>query len=248
MKNDVTLLKYYENMVNWEKRLDSEGPFIMKTLESFEVRSILDCGCGVGRHVLHLRKQGFEAAGCDYNPYHVTRAIEIAREEGIEAKFFQADMEQLSGIKRGEYDAIMTLGNTLSSFGKEKSANTIRGFGRLLDKGGIVIGQVLNYNSFERIDRTEMRWTRENDNETIFLKTFHLEPSHVVMIVNLLERSPEGWINHLDTTNMYYLERDFFAEVLKNAGFGDVRFFGGLKGETFNYEKSRDLVFTAVKL
>jgi glycine/sarcosine N-methyltransferase len=247
LKNDVTLLKYYENMVNWDKRFENEGAFLMKTLKDAGAKRILDCGCGVGRHVIYLSKHGFSAEGCDYNPYHVKRASELAQKEGVKTKFFQADMENLSGVRVGEYDAILTLGNTLTSFGKEKAANTIKCFGKLLKTGGIVIGQVLNYNSFEKTDRTEIRWTEPGENETIFLKTFHFEPEHVVMVVNLLERTPDGWNNHPDTTNMYYLEKEFLEESLKDAGFTAVKFYGGLTGEEFDREKSRDLVFTAVK-
>jgi SAM-dependent methyltransferase len=251
LKNDVTLLKYYENMVDWKKRLESEGSFLVDTLRNTGVRRVLDCGCGTGRHVIYLRKQGFEADGCDYNPYHVERAVELAEEEGSDAEFFQADMENLSGVRVGEYDAIMSLGNTLSSFGKEKASNTLKNFGRLLNRGGIVIGQVLNYNSFKKTDHTETRWAGSAgsvEGETIFLKTFHFEPDHVVMIVNLLEKTPDGWRNHLDSTDMHYLEKDFFEQELRNAGFVNVNFYGGLTGDIFDYTKSKDLVFTAEKI
>ena len=151
------LLFYYENLVNWKKRLSSECPFICKILREAHVKRVLDAGCGIGKHVLYLRKEGFDAHGSDLNPLHYNRAKELALSEDPEAVFFHEDMTALENQGDESYDAVLTLGNTLSSIGFEGVTKVLAAFHRVLKPGGIIMGQVLNYDSFNREDFSDVR-------------------------------------------------------------------------------------------
>ena len=240
---DEKLTYYYKNMVNWDKRLKKEGSFIKKVLGDAGARSVLDCGCGAGRHVIYLRQAGFAADGADTNPRQIETARLEAESRSVKARFIVEDMTLLSGVRPGEYDAIMNVGNSMSSLGREAALAALKNFYRVLPPGGVALVHVLNYDSFNRKDRTETRWAKVEGVETVFLKTFHFEADHLTMLVNLMERTDDGgWKVNLNTTDMFFLNREFFRDASKQAGFDRVEFYGGLDGSRFDREKSRDQV------
>lgn len=240
---DFGMHHYYKHMVNWERRLGKEGPFLVELFNKNNAKKVLDAGCGVGRHTLYLRSRGIEADGSDVSEKNIKEARHAAQEQGVDAKFFVEDMEKIPSADKTQYDAVMSLGNPMAAFGKEKARRTLKRFADVLPKGGVAVIHVLNYNSFDKTDRTEPRWAEIDDTEMVFLKTFHFEDDHVTMIINVLARKDDGgWECALHSNNMYYLEKGFFAGAMKEAGFEKVEFYGGLNGSGFDYDRSRDLV------
>ncbi len=55
-------------------------------------RQILDLGCGDGRHLIFLAKQGYLPVGVDNALWGLRQAKEWAEKEGLEIKFLYADM------------------------------------------------------------------------------------------------------------------------------------------------------------
>jgi SAM-dependent methyltransferase len=77
---------------------------------------VLDIGCGVGRHSLHLQEKGCEVVGIDNSPLAVRlcrlRGLTDAREIGV---------TQISS-KLGRFDTVLMLGNNFGLFGTFKRA------------------------------------------------------------------------------------------------------------------------------
>ncbi|MGY4707609.1 class I SAM-dependent methyltransferase [Candidatus Bipolaricaulota sp. J31] len=71
-------------------------------------RRILDLGCGAGRHVLFLAREGFEVHGLDSS----VEALRICRErleaEGLPAALVQADMRKIP-YPEGFFDAAIAI-------------------------------------------------------------------------------------------------------------------------------------------
>ena len=241
------LLFYYENLVNWKKRLSSEGPFICKILKEADAKKVLDAGCGIGKHVLYLRKEGFDAHGADLNPLHFNRAKELACNEDPEAVFFHEDMKTLENQGNETYDAVLTLGNTISSMGFEGAAQVFATFYRVLKPGGMMMGQVLNYDSFNREDFSDVRSAFIEGKEIINIKTFHFEEDHVLVLLNAVTKTDEKWESMVSATKMYQLGTEFVEKTLAELGFENIRFYGSLKGDPFVAGTSKDMVFVAVK-
>lgn len=59
------------------------------------MRRVLDLGCGAGRHLVYLARQGFEMHGTDVDPYGLARARSWLEQEGLSAYLAVADMEAL---------------------------------------------------------------------------------------------------------------------------------------------------------
>jgi len=79
------LVPYYELLEgrDWE----SESEKISAALKKHRCRSVIDLGCGTGRHVRELERLGFEAMGIDISRRNIRFAKKKAAEEGAEARF-----------------------------------------------------------------------------------------------------------------------------------------------------------------
>jgi ubiquinone/menaquinone biosynthesis C-methylase UbiE len=250
------LLFFYENLVNWKSRLAKEGTFITELFKSHNVHNILDCGCGIGKHVFFLRQNGFNAHGSDLNPLHIEKAKQLADNEPGEISFFHEDMTELPMQQDESWDGVMSLGNTLSAIGHEKVEKAFKAFCRVLKPGGIFIVQILNFAFLKVGDRTEVRSAMIKGQEVVYVKTFHCESDHYLVLTNVLSRSaqadasPESpdkkWDCMVESTKMHNLTTEFISSALEKAGFKSIKFFGSLNGEDYDKKNSRDLVFTAI--
>lgn len=69
---------------------------------------VLDVGCGEGRNSIFLAGEGHKVEAFDLSENGVAKAREIAREQGVEAAFFQQDLGEFAFQK--DYDVILSHG------------------------------------------------------------------------------------------------------------------------------------------
>ncbi len=86
---------------------------------------ILDLCCGQGRHMLELKRRGFEnVEGLDRSRYLVNKARTQARKEGIDIKIKEGDARKLP-YKSDSFDAVMILGNSFGYFESARDDETL---------------------------------------------------------------------------------------------------------------------------
>ena len=64
----------YEAMIDWQKRLASEGPFYRRLFDRVGVHSVLDVACGTGRHAAMFHSWGLRVEGADISANMIERA------------------------------------------------------------------------------------------------------------------------------------------------------------------------------
>lgn len=97
--------RFGEMRPEWEQNF--WGYFAPKTAEFFKDKSVLDAGCGMGRHLYYSAKAGAEAIGVDFS-----RAVDAAAHNTRElpnCHVVQADLAQLP-FRPGIFDLIYSLG------------------------------------------------------------------------------------------------------------------------------------------
>ena len=102
----------------WEEIYKREGrvfpepfPRFGEVVETFRVHGcsvILDLGCGSGRHVVHLARQGFQPLGLDISPTALYLAQAWMREEEYEASFALADTRQPLPFRDGSIEGVLS--------------------------------------------------------------------------------------------------------------------------------------------
>ncbi len=79
--------------------------------------TVLDIGCGAGRHSLHLQEKGHRVIAADVSPL----AVQVARERGVKEAVV-VDADEVSPDE--SIDTILLLGNGLGVFGTPENAAT----------------------------------------------------------------------------------------------------------------------------
>jgi tellurite methyltransferase len=71
---------------------DAEIVRLAPAMKTHKVQKVLDLGCGVGRHLVYLGRQGFEMHGLDISSAGVERCRKELEQHGLQATVQLADM------------------------------------------------------------------------------------------------------------------------------------------------------------
>ena len=82
---------------------------IAKLFESAGVMRILDIGCGTGRHLVYLAKQGFSMFGFDVSQRAIEMAEQWLTDEGLPANLIQYRMEDGFPYENMLFDAVISI-------------------------------------------------------------------------------------------------------------------------------------------
>lgn len=249
------LAQYFDCVINWEKRLAREMPLLEELARGAGSRVIVPA-CGTGGHVVALAQRGFSVLGfdADESVLEIARskinssaaAIAAARGEG---SLMCLTMEQ-AGRLGPHHDAAFCLGNALpglSAPGQLLAA--LQGIAGALRPGGIFLTQNLNY---------DRRWREKakffpvlsgetSDEEVLLVKFADYEAVFINFHAMFLTRpKPHGaWQTQVRTSRQIPLFRDRLADLLAQAGFGNLCFWGDYAKSPFEETQSSDLIVLA---
>jgi len=129
----------YDVFVDWQGRLDRELPGILARLRAAGARRVLDAGCGTGRHVEALLREGFDAHGADVSEEMLEQARALT---GAPERFHAWRMgEPLpASLEAASFDAFLCVGNVWPQLTDARDvAATLDAIRRLLRPGGVVL-------------------------------------------------------------------------------------------------------------
>lgn len=96
---------YEENV--FTKNTLVEVDFLLDELRLPASGSILDVGCGTGRHAIELAKRGYAVTGLDLSSAMLARAADAARAEKVHVEWLRADATRFTLPKK--FDAAVCL-------------------------------------------------------------------------------------------------------------------------------------------
>ncbi|MCA9696448.1 MAG: class I SAM-dependent methyltransferase, partial [Myxococcales bacterium] len=130
---------------SWEETARRDAEFIKLQLGLPEGASILDIGCGEGRHAIELAKLGYRVTGLDNSLALLLSAAQNKELAGIEdasVEFIHGDMRRLPRDR--EYDAVICVGTTLGYFEEDQNRQCIEEMHGRLAPGGKLLLHVFN--------------------------------------------------------------------------------------------------------
>lgn len=135
----------------WEKIFQREGrvfpeprPQVTRFAESLLIRgltSVLDLGCGTGRHVIHMARMGLRASGMDNAPTALNLTREWLATERLDAGLILADMRQPLPFASGSFDALLST-QVIHHALLATVLATAREIERIIRKGGMILVSV----------------------------------------------------------------------------------------------------------
>ncbi len=185
----------------WTKGTDNEVSFLKQYCNK---GSLLDLGCGVGRHSIKLAEAGYEVCGVDFSEKHISFAKEEAEKLQLagNCKFVCDDVRYYREDEK--YDNVICMYDVIGSFPEDQDNESIikTAYNQLKDNG-IFIFSVMNLELTSDIVPEEQKADLK-ENPDILLK---LKPSQIMQTTGDIF-NPEYLA--IDTsTNLVYRKEQF---------------------------------------
>jgi len=147
---DSKVAKYWDELINWNRRFRSEKKFLSKILKKHSCRTVLDVATGTGFDSILLSRQGFNVTSIDSSNNMLREAKKNFKIYKIKPKLKLLDWKNLYKINK-KFDAIICLGNSLAcELNNSSRFEAIKNFNLVLKKNGIVIIDHRNYEEYKK--------------------------------------------------------------------------------------------------
>jgi len=201
---------------------------------------ILDLCCGPGRHSLELARRGFSVTGIDRYEEYLDKAREAAGQEGLKVEFIRQDMRDLSQAE--SYDLVLSLFTSFGYFENDTDDQKVMAnIYRSLKTGGQCL---LDMSSREVVAKTfqPRGWTEcdgmINLEEREIIDDFAKIRSHWILFKD------NQRFDHTLIIRLYSAPE--LKRLLQEAGFCNIRAYGGLDGSPYD-DKAKRLVVAGYK-
>ncbi len=135
---------YYYNTFYQDKNYKLEAIYVDTLLKRYgkeNIKSVINYGCGTGKHDIELSKLGYQCIGIDMSPLMVDIARNNVQIEQEEIEFYVADIRKY--IPNKKYDAVISLFHVMSyQNSNDDIIATFKSTRKALDKGGLFLFDV----------------------------------------------------------------------------------------------------------
>ena len=210
------------------------------------VRSVVDCGCGTGAQLLPFAAAGLACLGFDPDPSLVAvarRKLAVYPKTRVEIGGF-SDLPRLAVEPS---DLLLCLGNSLVHVPQEDAARFLSDSAKALNSAGTLLLQILNYERLMRDGVTELPLIRVAEGAVEFRRRYAWDGDRKVRFQTALRLSTGDERKIVrNEIPLYPLYPEELWEMMSNAGFGNIRYYGDFARTDFSPE-SEALVCLAKK-
>lgn len=134
---------YYYNTFYQDKDYKAEAMQIDNLLKTYgsDISSIINFGCGTGKHDIELAKMAYQCAGIDMSPLMIDIAQENVKKSGKNIDFSIADIRNFES--QAKYDAVISLFHVMSYQTKNQDIiSAFRSARKAIGEGGLFVFDV----------------------------------------------------------------------------------------------------------
>lgn len=234
MENKPWYIELFENYANsYDKECFTQGTtgecdFIENEIQHNKTLSILDAGCGTGRHAIELTKRGYKVTGFDLSENQLNKAREKAKALGLEINFEQHDARNLPYSKQFDAAIMLCEGGFPLMETDEMNYEILKNITKALKPGGSFIFTTLNglfplYHSVQQFCAS----ASGEGNATYHSNTFDLMTFRDHNITEITDDT--GKKMTLSCNERYYVPSEI-TWLLKSLGYSSIDIFGARQG------------------
>lgn len=226
----------FKDLLFSEDKLEASEEEIEKIIELADLEkgmTVLDMPCGVGRHSIELKKEGFNVVGVDKTEAYIKDA---QQKEADDIEFLHEDMKDFRWEK--SFDAVINWWNSFGYFkNKEDDRRMLKNIQASLKEDGVLVMDLWS-KEISAMNDFSQHWTEEEG-------IYNMEKGHPKDNWKKVERT---WIKLEDGETIEYTwEQRLYAaseleQMLKEVGFSNVDFYGNVEGDDFDHEADRLVV------
>jgi ubiquinone/menaquinone biosynthesis C-methylase UbiE len=243
------LAPVYDEMTRFRERLEPEQRVLETWARKYRWRAVLDTACGSGLHSVACARLGLEVVGVDISPAMIELARQHAAELGVQAQFLAAPMQDLPAYlpQPHTFDVVLCMGNSFPHLLTGHDCDqTLAGFDKLLNPGGTVIIQNINYDRVLAQQERVVAVNRAGERE--FVRFYDFIPPLVRFNVLTVDWAKGKTAHALESTELYPYRADEMKRALAEAGFAEVNCYGDMKFSPFKPNGSVNLLMVGRKL
>lgn len=224
---------------DWRGQLDKQQLRVMRKFEALigsPPKTILDAGCGTGKHSAYFTSQGYRVIGVDLSLGMLQQAIENSPLQEAPINPIIANMRLLS-IKDQTVDGVWSVASIVH-LPLEAKAATIQQFHRVLKPEGVLhlgVQNLFTPKHLKRLGQSYLCRLGYDDNNEFYLDRKSL--TEILTGPSLLDRLKLGYA-FLDDRHWFYPTKFSLLKLLRETGFSIIE---------SNHPFSRRLSFFAVK-
>lgn len=237
----------YDEMTRFNQRLEKEKKVLAQWVERYRFHSVLDAACGTGLHCIALSRLGIETMGADISEEMLAIAKKNARSASVDFPLVHTSLQELGQYVSGSFDAVFCLGNSLPHLlTPEDLLDALQSFSAVLNPGGMIILQLLNYQKILEEKNRIVAINRSGNKE--FIRFYDFLQKTVRFNILSVSWENDSARSRLNSTELFPYCLKQLRPALKNAGFRIVEIFGGMNFESFEEANSKNLVLVAKAL
>ena len=241
----MSTVPWYENDTYWASVYDfffSEKRFIQAALNVPKLiqlsgrsgGSLLDLGCGPGRHAVPLAKEGFKVTGLDRTQLLLDRGEEYASAHAVTIEWVNEDMRRF--VRSDTYDLVI---NMFTSFGYFEDMNenraVLENVFKSLVSGGVFLMDLMGKEILARKSHPAMVDALPNGDLFIerpqVVDDWQKVQNEIITIIH-------GEIR-VFPVRLWIFSAGELMRLLLDAGFKKVKFYGSLDGDSYGPDAAR---------
>jgi len=141
LSKNLDLYAKVEPYIGFYEEYDKLHDFYLDRLKEYDIKSVLDVGCGNGNMLLKLQKNGYDAEGIDLSQ----AMVDIARKKGV-----NASCKDISQVKTG-YDAVIAVADVLNYIPMDSLRDFLTNVARCLKDGGLFLCDINTLYGFSSV-------------------------------------------------------------------------------------------------
>lgn len=210
--------------------------FIINSLSLKKEDSVLDLGCGIGRHIIELGKRGIFGVGIDFNEKYIEIANKL-KGDLQNVQFIKMDMRKINFER--VFDAALSMWTSFGYFSDEENLSLLKKINYSLKEKGKFLLDIENIFYMLR-NLPKERWEKEDDfyilerNELSF-RSSRLKTERVII--------KDGIIKTYTRIYRIYTLKEIEL-YLEKAGLKVLNYYGGYDGEEYSIQSKRLIVIS----
>lgn len=232
----------YDEFGPIDEYLGDEKTFLNKVFSQAGVKSVLDCACGTGQHLLMLAGLGYDVWGCDYSESMLEVAGKKLAERGLHIPYRQCDFRFLEQKFKRTFDALVCLTTSLPHLHKDDDLLlALRSMKGRLNAGGVLVLSQGTTHFTLGLPSIEVVVSRK-DFSRIYVKE-HDQKFQTIHVIDLFH-SEDRLENNLYRFVYRILLDEDYKRLLFLSGFKDIQIYGKYDMTPYDF-KSRRLIVVA---
>jgi len=238
-------IEKYDKLVSFETRVKRSTKFYSALFSKNNVKTILDCACGTGHHVIMFNQMGFKAKGSDLSPAMIKKAKINAKKYNMSTVFKISDFMRLTKtFKNEKFDAVICIGNSLPHLSSDQElTKALYEMHNVLNKGGLLVLSQRNYDKLVKLKKRFFPVAIRGGE--VFIYALDYFPEKIIFNVLYLDTTSKKF--QVYSTPYYPLKKDRLAKIIRKVGFTNLKFSQDYSFSHFDKNKSDELIVVCKK-